>query len=192
MDGLFYGVNSIVSTTWATRNQSPFVGERIRCTDIGNREFYWNGIVWLPIGSNLIGQSAVASSITGTTSETTLASITIPGGIMGSNGVVRVTAHYSTTNNANAKNLFVRFGGSVAFVNTAATSVTYVVRNEIRNRNALNSQVSNQISSGATTLAAAILSINTAVDQILTITGQLANTGDTITLEGYSVEVLPS
>jgi hypothetical protein len=43
MDFPFFGGNTATPVTWATRPGAPYVGQRIRCTDLGNKEFYWNG-----------------------------------------------------------------------------------------------------------------------------------------------------
>jgi len=141
----------------------------------------------------ILAQSGVASSVTGTTSETTLASITIPGGMMGANGSLRITPFFSVTNSANNKTLKVKLG-STAFSSLAVTtSATTTLLVAVRNRGSASSQIAmSSTGVGISTIAPQSGSVDTAVDQVLTITGQLASTGETITLEGYTVEVLPA
>lgn len=145
----------------------------------------------------VIGASGVASSVTGTASETSLAGITIPANAMGTNGVLRVTALWTYTNSVNAKTLRVRFGNGLsgtAFQNLAAANSTAAFRTftTIQNRNSASSQIAG-IAGGnftATTIANVTGTIDTTAQQTLTISGQLANTGETITLESYLVELL--
>lgn len=147
-----------------------------------------------PPANFVIAQSAVAASVTGTTNETTLATIAIPAGAMGANGQLRITALFSTTNSANNKILRANIGGTafLATTVTAVASTSSLVM--IRNRNSLASQVgfAPTISAGVGTSATAVVTatVDMSVAQNLTITGQLANTGETITLEAYTVEIL--
>lgn len=140
----------------------------------------------------VIAQSAVASPITGTTTETTLATITVPANVMGANGRIEITTMWSTTNSANNKTLRVKFGSltmqSIVMTTNASIQVTAI----IANRNNTASQVASPNSStgtGATTNAVQTASIDTTAAVTILITGQLANTGETITLEAYSVKL---
>lgn len=152
----------------------------------------WGGTANSPI---ILAQSGVASSVTGTTTETTLATITIPGGMMGQNGMLRLTTLWTLTNNANSKTLRGKLGGGTFFapVNTGNGSYNGIAT--LRNRSSA-SQVF--LSAGNPTIAggaggpAVTLAIDTTVDQPLLITAQLASATDTATLEGYTVEVLPA
>lgn len=139
----------------------------------------------------ILAQSAVASSVTGTTAETTLASITIPGGMMGANGVLRIAPIWSLTNNANGKTLQIRLAGTSVFSAALPSVGGYQGIATVRNRNSATSQLTT--SGGAYgSVFVNTATINTAVDQVLTITATLANAADTVTLEGYTVEILPS
>lgn len=181
-------------TTWANRpaaNSVP-VGTRIIATDLGNRQFYSNGTLWLPAGSPVLAQSGVASSVTGTTAETTLASIVIPGGLMGPDGVIRINAGTTQTSNANAKTYTVRLGGVSVVQLNAANGAAASIAIAIANRNSQASQYVRNTSHAATTGVGTTVSVNTAVDQTLTISATLANAADTATLESYTVEVLPA
>lgn len=162
-------------------------------------DIYHNGQWYSRNGSPaliaLAAQSAAAASITGTLVETTLASVTIRGGSMGPNGSLRISHLWSYTNSANTKNLRIKFGGTTYFltqpnVTATATGVTFV-----RNRTAA-SQVGMGATiggSGAGTVAGAAVTsaLDTSADQVITFTAELTNTGETITLEGYTVEIIP-
>jgi len=141
--------------------------------------------------------SAVAVPLTGSTSETALATIAIPARAMGANGVLRVTQLVSTVNNANAKTVRIRLGGiSGAEFFAASIASTITMRNQIQiqNRNSQSSQVAHAISTlncfQATAAVPCTQAVDTSVALNLVITGQLGNAADTITLESYTVEIL--
>jgi hypothetical protein len=143
----------------------------------------------------VLGQSSVAVSHTGDTNETTLATVTVPANRMGANGRLRITAHWTYTNSANNKIPRIRFGGSQVAGTTETTTVQRMTQLQIGNRNALNSQIVSATANttftgfGTTSTAATTLTIDTTADRSVTMTGQLANTGETITLESYVVEL---
>lgn len=143
----------------------------------------------------LLGQSAVPSSVTGSTAQTVLATVPIPAGALGINGAIRVTTLWSFTNNANNKTPGVSLGATQVFGPVIASQASMQGVAFLRNRGVLNSQVANalgagSVGSGSSTLAVGTFAIDTSVAQNLTITGQLATSTDTMTLEGYTVEVL--
>lgn len=140
----------------------------------------------------IIAQSAVSASITGTLTETTLATITVPANAMGANGRIEIHTMWSTTNSANNKTLRVKFGGTTFQTITMTTNASIQVPMVIANRNATNSQVASPNSStgsGATTNAVQTSAIDTTAAVTILLTGQLANTGEAITLEAYSVKL---
>ncbi len=144
--------------------------------------------------SGVLAQSAVPASVTGTLTETVLATIPIPAGAMGVNGGVRIYAYWSATNNANAKTVSFRLGGTlVAATGSIANNLSMCNFQEIRNRGAFNQQMVRQNPSGpfgAATGAIVNIAVDTSQTQNLTLTATLANAADTITLEGYTVEIL--
>ena len=141
-----------------------------------------------------LGVSGVGVPVTGTTNETTLATIGIPASAMGINGYTRIWTLWTATNSANNKTIRVRLGGSVVFSSVVTTTPNGSTVVEIWNRGALNSQISNNSSTGAglgfTGNAWTTTAIDMSVAQNITITGQLANSGETITLEAYTVELI--
>lgn len=147
--------------------------------------------LWVPLAS-----SGVQVSHTGTTSETALATATIPGGALGPNGILRVTAIVSCTNSADDKTIRFRLGGisGSAFLGSVlTTSASYIVQRTIWNRNAENAQVSWALNVGSfanTTAAIVTAAQDTSVDKDFVISGQLENAADTVSLEAYLIELL--
>lgn len=136
----------------------------------------------------------LAKTLTGTTTETKLASVKLPGGLLGRNGRLRITALWTYTNSANSKNLRIRLGGTSGTAFLSATATTTAIQRtltEIVNRNSEASQVGTSVSGYvASTTSLLTSSINTATEQEIAITGQLTNTGETLKLEGYLIEIL--
>lgn len=147
-----------------------------------------------PSIGTLFGYQHTAVAHTGNTNETTLFSVVIPGGTLRPNGVLEVTTLFTLNTTANVKTIRVKFGG-VTFLQLAQTTVPcWQQKLIIRNRNAENSQVAaaqSQIYSyGYSTDPVLTSTIDTSVDQTLTVSGQLAVATDTITLESVYAEVL--
>ena len=152
-------------------------------------------------GVYVLAASAVAVSHTGNTSETALATIAVPAGAMGSNGIVRVTTVWTCTNSANNKTGRVRFGGlgGTAYGQwTETTNISFRAQCEIANRNSASSQVgfalgtgsANEPGWGATGSTNVTSSIDTSAGVDVVISALLANSGETVTLERYLVELI--
>lgn len=140
----------------------------------------------------LLAHSAVASSITGTTVTTTLATVKVPAGAMGPNGLLRITSLWSWTNNANAKTAQVKFAGVSTMGGSGANSATMEIIKHIRNRNSQASQLVNDTAVIGTPNAAtaATIAVDTSVDQNITFDVTLGVGTDTATLESYTVELI--
>ncbi len=198
----FYNLpKTTLQTTFANRpTASLMTGKIIYMTDIGPAGSYWisNGTRWQPLGGScLLAISQIASSVTGTTSETNLASVTIPAGLMSANSQLEVFMLWSHTNAATARNLRARLGtdplaGSIYYnpsISTANTTQSFMI---IKNNNATNSQYGfpNSTGSGYATSTGTLItsSWNTATtNHVLAFNGALTDTSQTITLEGYSI-----
>ena len=143
----------------------------------------------------VLARSAIASSHTGDTNESTLASITVPGGLMGKKGRLVVTALWTVTNNANNKTLRTKLGAT-AYSGLVQPSVATVRQQvEIANRGAQNSQVAGPNGSGFTGFTSSTSPVttsaeDTSADKTLALTGQLADAADTVTLQSYTVELI--
>lgn len=129
------------------------------------------------------------------TNENTLVSCVIPGGSLGPNGLLRVFITATTTNNANAKNPRIKFGGTTFRAPNLASTAAWQDWVWIRNRNDEKVQFSHASGGagqiGTTGSATPVTAtVDTTVDQPLLITMQKAVGTDVITLESYLIEVV--
>lgn len=144
----------------------------------------------------ILAASAVAASMGANTSEGALATIAIPAGAMGLNGILRVTTLWAYTNSGNNKIMRIRLGGisGTAFLElTITTQASTTNIKMIANRGSASSQVTFNSQSGGTgntTGAVTTGTVDTSVAQDLVITGQKASAGETLTLESYIVELI--
>lgn len=157
----------------------------------------FDGAVWAPLahaaqGWRVLASSGVAASHTGDTLDTTLATVAVPAGAMGPNGALRITALWSWTNSANTKRLRFYLGGAAVSAVNVTTNGALALQRLLQNRNSPASQVAFQTgvtNSFAVGSVASTLSVNTSLAQDLTFTGGLVDSGETITLESYLVEM---
>lgn len=145
-----------------------------------------------------VASSAVAVSLTGSTSETVLATIPIQAGILGANGSLRISTFWSFTSSANNKTPRIRLGGvsgtAFSLINMT-TATTGRVDALITNRNSEASQIgfgsANRGNDQLMTVIAPVTgTINTANAVDLVLTAQLALGSETVTLESYLIEIL--
>lgn len=145
----------------------------------------------------VVGASAVAASHTGNTSETPLATVTLPGGAMGANGILRITCLWSMSATTNTKTLRVRFGGAggsgIVSMGVGSSNASAWVHRVVQNRGAENSQVMPPTNLGTgysvSSNTPGAMTRDTAVAQDIVFSGQLSNAGETVTLESWLVEV---
>jgi hypothetical protein len=149
---------------------------------------------WAMNSPIVLAQSAVPSSVTGTLTETTLASIVVPPNLVAPAGSLRIVTAWSYSNNSNAKSMRAYVGGTLFLGQSATTTSAAQWQTLVRNRGSRSSQFGYGPSAGgpfgATSAANVTASIDMSAQQTIAITGQLASASDTITLEGYTVEVL--
>lgn len=142
---------------------------------------------------HVIGQGSAALSLTGSTSETTLATVTIPGGLLGSAGHVEIVTFWSAgANNTNTKTLNIKFGASTVASQNLANTRAYQNYSRVANR-ANNSQIffNAATSFAITSNAPGTAAVDTTADVAVTLTGTLAVGTDTMTLESYLVVAYP-
>lgn len=147
-------------------------------------------------GVSVLAASNVAVSCPADTSEDTLATITVPPGAMGIDGILRITAQWTFTGSTNSKTWRVKFGSmSVQDNGTTNASITSIRSlTELRNAGAANSQKGSSYtftiagSLPGTTPTTAAIDTTAAVTMI--ITGQKASAGETLTLDSYLVELI--
>lgn len=141
----------------------------------------------------VIAQGGPVATLTGTTAETVLATIPIPAGTLGVNGALRISTLWSFNNSANGHDCIVKIGAATIMNHGIGGQLTLDAVKFMRNRGSLTSQAvhpSASIGQGSG-IAVSILNVDMGQAQTLTICGRLASGGaDTITLEGYTVEVL--
>lgn len=183
------------SIAWTSKPAVGSTNQLIKVSDIGTAGTYfiWKDSRWEPVTSDVtLAVSSTPSSITGTTVETALATITIPGGLMSANGTIEVMSLWSYTNSANAKNLRLRWGsmsGSTVFAVGATTSASCFNYCIARNNNSTSSQ--KLFAAGAlgfgTSATISTPSIDTSANFSIYLTGQVASAAETVTLESYHV-----
>lgn len=151
-----------------------------------------------PTGWRILHASAVVSELNnpGHTNETALRTISIPGGAMGANGLLRVTTAWSATNSGNSKTCRVRLGGIAGtefMINAMSTAITYRDQRIIANMNSLSSQ---RIILGAGTggwgnagVAEDTATQDTSGTLSLVISGQLATSTERVSLLFSMVEL---
>ena len=142
----------------------------------------------------ILGASGTAASNAADTAKLTLGTFTIPAGLMGTRGIVRIFTQWSYTSSVNNKVLTVEFGGT-AFMNaTAAAQTGGFAITTIQNRDSASSQVgSSELwtnNSGQIATAVATASVATTSAVTVNITGQKTLAGETLTLESWYAELI--
>ena len=188
-------LNPLISEyTWANKPSVAPQGQIICITDIGENGSLWrgNGTGWVRMHSVRYYDLAATVTLTTTIFETELTSVTIKGGLMGANGKLKIWPLLSMTNNANGKTIKLKIDGNVFYGNTRTNEVQLHFLSIVRNTNSQSVQkISSGITAGlgVTTGVVTSLTVNTSADFTISITGQLTNAGDTLTLEGFFVEI---
>jgi hypothetical protein len=126
--------------------------------------------------------------------ENTLATIVVPGGVMGPNGFLDIEVILSCTNNANVKTLSIRNDSDILFNGALASSTNFRGNFRLFNRAAVDSQPAVYFATtaggwGIGTGAGSVRVIDTAADWNLMINVQKATAADAIRLEHYHVAV---
>lgn len=187
--------------TWAALRAMDTSGLRagdfVEVSDLGYSHWLWTGTVWRPRAPVLLDGSSVAAVAPNNTAENVLATVTIPGWVMGLNGRIQCRSFWSVTNSANNKTIRMHLGGIAgpAFTSVVFTTTSGMERvTTIANRGATNSQFGGPASlysmnnTGAQSMTAAL---DSTVAQDLVFTGQKALATETITLESREVWILP-
>jgi hypothetical protein len=143
----------------------------------------------------ILGASGTAVSGAADTNENTLATITVPAGAMGTNGILRITTNWAVTNSANNKTLRVRFSGAAGTILGVFVATTQPrLKNDalIINTAAATQATSSTwwASAGNAVDAATAPTVDTTATTTVVITGQKASAGETLTLSNYLVELL--
>lgn len=147
--------------------------------------------------SNLVAWSRTPNSHSGDTVETTLATINVASNVMGTNGRLEILMLISFTGTSGTKTTRIRqnnTSGTVLFQGSAAASgLCSFFTADIWNMGSAGSQEAAAVAltgpSGTSAGATITAAIDTTVPTIFVITGQLANSGDTFSLDAYDATV---
>jgi hypothetical protein len=143
----------------------------------------------------ILGASGTAVSGAADTNENTLATITIPAGAMGTNGILRITSNWVVTSSANNKTLRVRFSGAAGTVlgSFVATTQPRLKNDALIINTAAATQATSSTwwaSAGNAVDVATAPTVDTSAATTIVITGQKATAGETLTLSNYLVELI--
>ena len=177
-------LNPLISEyTWANKPSVAPLGQIICVTDIGENGILCrgNGAKWIRMHQVNLYNLATPVALTGTTSETTMLTTSIPASLMGKRGRVNIIVLLSLTNNANAKTVRVKIGGQPFFALTSTNQNLLGLSGWMLNLNSETSQKNGSATS---------FTIDTTIANDLVITGQLANAGDTVTLTAVTLEII--
>ena len=169
--------------TWANKPSVAPLGQIICVTDIGENGILCrgNGTKWIRMHQVNLYNLATPVALTGTTSETTMLTVSIPASLMNKRGRANIFMLFSLTNNANAKTVKAKVGGATIITFTSTNQNLLGLSGWLLNLNSETSQKSN---------SAVSFTVDTTIANDLVITGQLANAGDTLTLTAVSLEVV--
>jgi len=189
--------NPLISEyTWANKPSVAPLGQIICVTDVGENGSLWrgDGTNWVKLNAFVLYSNLTTASLTGTTAETTLATIPIKGGVLGVNGKLRFYILGTVTNNANTKAFRLKHAATPLWQLAYTTSVGVVSQILFLNKNSESSQVTALFNSnglgGNTSTVVTPSAINTSADFSLTITGQLADSADSISVTAIFVEIM--
>lgn len=154
------------------------------------------------IGSYIFAKDISNNSHTGNTNNTLLKSCLIPANTLSSGKVLRIIVYNQATGTAGTKTIRVYFNTSAAIGGASIIALAQMAAGGLSLdiwRDGLISTGSylgivtgsSQVTSFANLTAAKVAtSVNWTVDQYLVIAGQLANSGDTVTCNGYVIEII--
>lgn len=151
-----------------------------------------NGVTIGPLRTgNLLANSVAAASVTGTLTETTLGNFTLPAGALATGGQLYVVQLWSHTNSAFNKTLRAKLGGTNFLLSVQTTNLSFQRLTPIYARGRTSQVFYGSASStttgfGSSTGAVSTAAINLDADVAVILTGQLADIGDTITLEAFT------
>ena len=186
----------IGKSTWANKPATAPLGQIICITDVGENGSLWrgNGTKWIKLNAFVLYSNLTTTSLTGTTIETTLATIPIKGGVLGENGKIRFYILGTVTNSANNKSFRLKHAATTLWQIAYTTAVGVTAQILFFNKNSESSQVTSlynsSILSGSASTAVTPSSIATSADFSLTITGQLADSADSISVTAIFAEIM--
>ena len=155
---------------------------------------YTNGIPAIPASPTPFvstGPGAYTQAVTGIT--TLSFPDIIPAGFLGLNGGLEIVPLWSSPTTANAKTVSIKFGGSAVFSVNLTTGSWYSKLVDVFNMGVANRQIStNWLFGGTTSNPYLNTSIDTTVNQSISVTNQLTVATEYLILEAFKLKVLPS
>lgn len=196
--GITNALKSASTTVDVSAATAPSTGQVLTATDSTHA-------TWQTPAStstvSVLAQSNVQVSHTGDTAETTLVDYTLPANTLPANGTLRITSTWTRnsggTGTVTRRIRFSTISGTIYDTGTQTTAQTGIASdlNIIYANNATNSQQS-PTSIGTTPFANTLTQVTSSVDTTsathIVFTGQCANSGDTISLNSYMIELLHS
>ena len=189
-------VPEILQYTWANKPATAPLGQIICITDVGENGSLWrgNGTKWIKLNAFVLYSNSTTTSLTGTTTETTLATVPIKGGVLGENGKIRFYILGTVTNSANTKTFRLKHASTSLWQVAYTTAVGVTIQILFFNKDSESSQVTALFNTsglgGGTATAVTPSSIDTSADFSLTVTGQLANSADSISVTAIFAEIM--
>lgn len=152
---------------------------------------------WRVIAQSGAATARNSANVAGDATEANVVAVTIPGGVLGPNGVLRVTALWTYSNSASTKAMRIRFGGlagSVYQSTTATTAAAVRQTTSVWNTNTQSAQAglaASVVENTATATANVTSAVDTSADTTVNFTAAwgAAASGENITLRGYLIEV---
>lgn len=174
---------AIAQYTWANKPAIAPLGQVICITDIGENGILCrgDGAKWIRMHQVNLYNLATPVVWTGATAETTLLTVSIPASLMNKRGRANVIVLLSLTNSANAKTVRAKIGGQLVASITSTNQSVLGFSGWMLN---LNSETSQKNGSAVS------LTVDTTIANDFVITGQLANSEDTLTVTAVSLEII--
>ena len=185
----------IIDYTWENKPATAPQGQIICITDIGENGSLWrgNGTKWVKLHAVKYYNNTTPVSLTGTTAETTMLTIPVKGGLIGANGVLAIQPLWNATNNANSKTLRIKLGATTCYSYGTVNLLNQDAYINVRN---ISSESSQKTASGMAGGTGGTVnnynstSTDTSVDFNIVVTGQLANSADTMAIQAFLIMVL--
>lgn len=185
----------ITEYTWANKPSVAPNGQIICITDVGENGSLWrgDGTKWARLHTVTYYNNTTPVSLTGTTTETTMLTIPIKGGLIGVNGVLAIQPLWSNTNSANPKTIRIKLGATTCYSYGTLNTVHQDAYINVRN---IGSESSQKTTSGMAGGTGGTInnynstSTNTSVDFNIVVTGQLTNSADTMTIQAFLIMVI--
>ena len=156
--------------------------------------------LYTDVDGTITPNGITAGAYVGGTAEVILASLIIPGGSMGANGMISAQSSWGCSNSANTKSARTRLNGVLFGQQSQTTMASFSMMNGIKNRGNPAIQFQPASGTGAPSIALggspsssnvnAQTTIDTAVDTTLTFRGKLDVATDFLVLETCTIEIL--